>query len=106
LLEVIIGLYFEVAMAVSLNDFRATLRLTWIDHNGRGEKIFSYWNNDAVTFDLCNRDEVLHIVRSQEGDFLLEISNLCHTGTLEELEKLLYGWAQDEGWFDRAIHVK
>ena len=87
-------------MAVSFVDFQATLRLTWIDHECRGSKIFSYWNNDKVTFDSCDRDEVLHIVRSRDGKFLLEISNLCHTGTLEELEKHLYSWAQDEGWLD------
>jgi hypothetical protein len=32
--------------------------------------------------------------------FRLEIANLLHTGTLEELEGILYSWAREEGWLD------
>jgi len=87
-------------MGVTLADFRATLRLTWADPDSPGERVFSYWNNEAVTPDACDRGEVMHIVRSSDGAFRLEIANLLHSGTLEELEQVLYKWAGDEGWFD------
>lgn len=87
-------------MVASLADFRATLRLTWVDPEGRGEKVFSYWNNEGVTPEFCDRDEVLHIVRDGDGTFHLEIANLLHLGSLEELEGILYAWARDESWFD------
>ncbi len=32
--------------------------------------------------------------------FRLEIANLVHSGSLEELEEILYEWASDEGWFN------
>ena len=86
--------------AVSLSEFRATLRLTWIDAEGRGEKVFSYWNNEAVTRESCDREEVLHIVRRHDGTFYLQIANLVQEGTLEELEAALHAWALDEGWFE------
>lgn len=85
---------------MSLADFRATLRLTRADPDGRGEKVFSYWNNDGVTPESCDREEVLHIVRAGDGSFRLEIANLSHEGSLEELESILYEWARDEGWLD------
>lgn len=86
--------------AVTLSQFRATLRLTWVDAEGRGEKVFSYWNNESVTHDLCNREEVLHIVRRSDGSFYLQIANQLQEGALEELEAALFEWALDEGWFD------
>jgi hypothetical protein len=86
--------------AVTLSQFRATLRLTWIDAEGRGEKAFSYWNNESVTHDVCNREEVLHIVRHFDGSFCLQIANIVQEGSLEELEEALYEWASDEGWLD------
>jgi hypothetical protein len=85
---------------VTLAQFRATLRLTWIDAEGREEKVFSYWNNESVTHDLCNREEVLHIVRRSDGSFYLQIANQLQEATLEELEENLYAWALDEGWLD------
>jgi len=85
-------------MGVSLEEFTATLRLTWNDPAGAGEKVFSYWNNECVTSDAVNSEEVLHIVRARNGEFRLEIANLLHKGTLEELEGTLYAWALDEGW--------
>lgn len=85
---------------VSLSEFRATLRLTWVDPEGRGEMIFSYWNNGSVTHELCDREEVLNIIRRADGSFYLQIANLLHKGSLEELEEALYEWAKDEGWFD------
>jgi hypothetical protein len=90
----------ELAMAASLADFRATMRLTWADPGAPGEKVFSYWNNQAVAPEECDRDEVLRIVRAADGGFSLEIANLQHRGSLEELECILYTWASDEGWFD------
>lgn len=87
-------------MAASLAEFRATMRLTWADPDSPGEKVVSYWNNQAVTADSCDREEVLHLVRCGDGDFRLEIANLQHRGTLEELEEVLYSWALDEGWLD------
>jgi hypothetical protein len=87
-------------VAVSLADFRATLRLTWADPEGYGEKFFSYWNNESATSESCDLGEALHIVRSGDGSFRLEIANLLHRGSLEELECILYNWARDEGWFD------
>jgi hypothetical protein len=39
-------------------------------------------------------------VRATDGLFRLEIANLLHRGSLEELECILYNWARDEGWFD------
>jgi hypothetical protein len=87
-------------MAVSIAEFRATLRLTWSCPDSLGEKVFSYWNNGAVTSDSCDREEVLHIVRAADGTFRLEIANLQHSGSLEELEGILYSWALDEGWLD------
>ncbi len=85
---------------VTLAQFRATLRLTWVDAEGRGEKVFSYWNNEAVTHESCDREEVLHIVRRHDGTFYLQIANLVQEGSLEELEDDLYGWALDEGWLE------
>ena len=85
--------------AVSLAEFRATLRLTWADSEGRGEKVFSYWNNESVTHDLCDREEVLHIVRRPDGSFYLQIANQLREGALEGLEEALFEWARDEGWF-------
>ena len=89
-----------MVMGVSLADFRATIRLTWLDPEGNGEKVFSYWNNESVTPESCDLEEVLHIVRSSDGAFRIEIANLMHRGSLEELEETLYAWAHDEGWFD------
>ena len=86
--------------AVSLSEFRATLRLTWVDAEGCGEKVFSYWNNEAVNPESCDREEVLHIVRRHDGTFYLQIANLVQEGTLEELEAALHAWALDEGWFE------
>jgi hypothetical protein len=86
--------------ASSLSEFRATLRLTWVDAEGLGEKVFSYWNNESVTQELCDKEEVLHIVRRSDGTFYLQIANLVQDGTLEELEEVLYGWALDEGWLE------
>jgi hypothetical protein len=86
--------------AVTLSQFRATLRLTWVDAEGREEKVFSYWNNESVTHDVCNREEALHIVRRLDGSFYLQIANIVQEGSLEELEEALYEWANDEGWLD------
>lgn len=86
--------------AVTLNEFRATLRLTWKDAEGNGEKVFSYWNNESVTSDLCVREDVLHLIRRANGSFYLEIANIIQEGALEELEEALYDWARDEGWLD------
>lgn len=86
--------------AASLADFRATLKVTWIDPDGRGEKVFSYWNNQSVTHELCDREEVLHLVRRADGAFYLQIANQLQEGPLEELEEALYEWARDEGWID------
>ena len=36
-------------MVVTLAGFRATLRVTWADPESPGERVFSYWNNEAVT---------------------------------------------------------
>lgn len=85
---------------ISLSEFRATLRLTWVDAEGRGEKVFSYWNNEAVTHDMCNREEVLHIIRRFDGSFYLQIANQLLEGGIEELEAALFAWALDEGWLD------
>lgn len=85
-------------MGVSLAEFTATLKLTWNDPARNGDRIFSYWNNETVCSDSVNSEEVLHIVRSRDGEFRLEIANLLHKGTLEELEGILYAWALDEGW--------
>ena len=41
----------------------------------------------------------MHIIRASDGTFRLEIANMLHIGTLEELEEILYQWACDEGWF-------
>lgn len=87
-------------MSVTIAGFRATLRLTWADPESPGERIFSYWNNEAVTPESCDRAEVMHIARTSEGAFYLEIANVLHTGTLEEPEEVLYRWARDEGWLD------
>ncbi len=62
--------------------------------------VLSYWNNESVTYDSCDTEEVLHIARSRDGAFHLQIANLTHTGALEELEQILYRWALDEGWLD------
>ncbi len=35
-------------VSVTLTDFRATLRLT-VDPESPGERVFSYWNNEAFT---------------------------------------------------------
>ena len=96
----IIRLYCKTGVAASIAEFRASLRLTWADPRSPGERVFSYWNNEAVTSESCDRDEVLHIVRSADGGFRLEIANLLHSGSLEELEGILYAWALDEGWLD------
>jgi hypothetical protein len=86
-------------MAVpSLEEFRATLRLTWESPDNPGELLFSYWNNGMVASSSCDTEEVLHISRNADGSFHLQIANLIHRGNLEELEEILYGWALDEGW--------
>lgn len=84
---------------ISIGEFRATLKVSRGDMDVGGEEIYSYWNNqsaDRTHFDL---EEVLHITRKTDGSFYLEIGNLLHHGTLEELEEILFEWAQDEGWF-------
>lgn len=90
----------ERMAAASIEDFRATLRLTRSQAGIGDEIIFSYWNNETVTDSACDTEEVLHIARSRDGSFHLQIANLAHTGTLEELEEILYHWALDEGWLD------
>jgi hypothetical protein len=101
---VVSNMYLRTArglmVPVTLNDFRATLRLSWGHPEGHGEKIFSYWNNESVTNDMCNREEVLHIVRRPDSTFYLQIGNQLQEGQLEELERALFEWALDEGWFD------
>jgi hypothetical protein len=92
-------MYQDDAVSVSLADFQSTLRLTWADPESPGERIFSYWNNQAVTPEACDRTEVMHIARTSNGTFYLEIANTYRTGSLEELEGILYEWARDEGWF-------
>jgi hypothetical protein len=87
-------------VSVTLAEFLATLRLTWADPDSPGERLFSYWNNDAVTHESCDRAEVLHITRRTDSSFCVGIANILHTGTLEELERVLYVWASEEGWFD------
>lgn len=87
-------------VSASVEEFRATLRLTWDDPSTNGERIFSYWNNQSVTSSSCDREEVLHICRRTDGSFYLEIANLVHEGPLEQLEDTLYRWAADEGWLD------
>lgn len=81
-----------------IEEFRSSLRLTWESPDAPGELIFSYWNNASVTSSFCDTEETLHISRRMDGSFQLQIANLVHTGTLEELEEILYGWALDEGW--------
>jgi hypothetical protein len=82
----------------SLEEFRSTRRVTRDEATGRGEEVISYWNNHSVTEENLDRDEVLHIVKSADGSFYLQIGNLLHSGTLAELEEALYQWALDEGW--------
>lgn len=84
----------------SIEEFRSSLRLTWESPDNPGELIFSYWNNASATSSSCDAEEVLHINRRRDGSFHLQIANLVHTGTLEELEEILYDWALDEGWLD------
>jgi hypothetical protein len=84
----------------SIEDFRGTLRLTWESRDSPGVLIFSYWNNGAVTSSSCDTEEILHINRGRDGSFHLQIANLVHKGTLEELERILYDWALDEGWLE------
>lgn len=86
--------------AASIEDFRATLRLTRSPAGIGDEIIFSYWNNETVTDSACDTEEVLHIARNRDGSFHLQIANLVHRGTLEELEEILYRWALGEGWLD------
>jgi len=93
-------MYWMAVVAASIAEFRATMRLTWADPDSPGLKVFSYWNNDSVTFERCDCEEALHIVRRVDGSFCLEIANLRHSGSLEELEGILYAWALDEGWLD------
>ena len=93
-------MYCAGVVAVSIAEFRATMRLTWAAPDSPGLKVFSYWNNNSVTFERCDCEEVLHIVRQSDGSFCLEIANLRHSGSLEELEGILYAWALDEGWLD------
>jgi len=92
-------------VAVTFADFRATLRLTWADPEWLGEKVFSYWNNQDVTSFTCDSSEVMHIIRASDGTFRLEIANLLHIGSLEELEELLYMWAREEGWLDKIFSI-
>jgi hypothetical protein len=76
----------EVALAV----FRATLRLTWADPESPGERVFSYWNNEAVTPEDCDHAEVMHVVRASDGAFRREIAHFFHAGDLEDLEEILH----------------
>jgi hypothetical protein len=87
-------------VVASIKEFRATLRLTWESQEHPDELIFSYWNNEGVTSSCCDTVEVLHITRHMGGPFCLQIANLIHRGTLEELEEVLYSWAVDEGWLE------
>jgi hypothetical protein len=93
-----IHVYCSSTVVASIAQFRSTLRLTWADPDSPDYRVFSYWNNEAVTSESCDREEVLHIVRSPDGGFRLEIGNLLHSGSLEDLEGILYEWARDEGW--------
>jgi hypothetical protein len=85
-------------MEVTLEAFRASLKLTWESPSLAGEKIFSYWNNSEVTSSNCDIEQVLHIMRRADGSFVLQIANLFHEDSLERLEEILYSWALDEGW--------
>jgi hypothetical protein len=82
----------------SIEEFRASLKLTWEPPESPDEQVFSYWNNALVSSSSCDREEVLHINKSRDGSFYLQIANLVHKGTLEHLEEILYTWALDEGW--------
>ncbi len=89
--------------SVSVEQFRATLKIIVDEQEAPGEAIYSYWNNQLASSTCCNTEEVLHITRSSDGLFYLEIGNLVHTASLATLEVKLYEWARDEGWLDELF---
>lgn len=84
----------------SLEEFRSTLRFIQDPTTDRNEVVLGYWNNDITTEGELPREELLHIVRACDGSYYLEIANVLHTGSLPELERILFDWAASEGFFD------
>ncbi|MCP9877997.1 hypothetical protein KBZ17_15455 [Cyanobium sp. A2C-AMD] len=84
---------------VSIDEFRATLKVSSGEPLSRGEEVYSYWNNQSADPICFDPEEGLHIVRRTDGSFYLEIGNILHQGPLAELEEKLFEWAGDEGWF-------
>ena len=85
--------------SVSIEDFRSTLAVIGGDAIGNKEQLYTYWNNLDPKFDDRDRECVLHIVKREDGIFYLEIGNIQHRGSLEELEQKLFEWAASEGYF-------
>lgn len=84
---------------ISIDEFRASLKVSSDEALGCGEQVYSYWNNQSASPAHCDREEVLHVMREADGSFYLEIGNILHRGPLAELEEKLFEWARDEGWF-------
>lgn len=84
---------------ITIDDFRTTVKITKGERVDLGEEVYSYWNNQEVESPGFNRDEILHIRKSRDGRFYLEIANTIHRGSLAELEEKLFEWSQAEGWF-------
>ena len=84
----------------SINEFRETIKIIDNREIYADGRIFSYWNNGLDAGSLDSLDELLHIKEREGNLFVLEVGNIAQEGTLPELEKELYKWAADEGWFD------
>ena len=95
--------YSRAMKRVSVEQFRATLKISVDEQKAPGEVIYSYWNNQLASSTCCNIEEVLHIMRRSDGLFYLEIGNLVHTASLAILEEKLFEWARDEGWLDEVF---
>jgi len=90
----------KTMQTVSIDQFRATLKVSHDTVGDEQEEVYTYWNNQLVSATYCNREEVLHIAKRLDGSFYLEIGNILHSGSLSLLEEKLFEWAMDEGWLD------
>lgn len=77
---------------MTFEEFQATKQLQEFDHD-----VGVVWN-PSFTGWIYQDDLIINIDKTSRP--YLEIANEVYFGTLEELEKILYDWAVDEGCFE------
>lgn len=84
---------------LTLSEFRDTLRVLPLNADTSTKELYIYCGEMGTASHPENTEELLHILHTKDGRYILEIANLCFIDELPVLEEALYNWAKDEGWF-------